>query len=147
MMRLVIALGAGLLFGLGLAVSRMVDPAKVLGFLDFAGNWDPTLAFVMGGALAVTLPLTLPTLKRAKPVFADAFSLPTKTQLDAKLVGGSAMFGIGWGLVGYCPGPAISSLAYGQKETLIFLAAMIVGSLLVRIIPEPGTPPAAAHSA
>lgn len=146
MIRLFIALGAGLVFGLGLAISRMVDPAKVLGFLDFAGNWDPTLAFVMGGALAVTLPLTLPTLKRAKPVFAEAFSLPTKTRLDAKLVGGSAMFGIGWGLVGYCPGPAISSLAYGRQETPIFLAAMIAGSLLVRIIPEPGAPPSSAKT-
>ncbi len=139
-MRMIVALGTGLLFGLGLAVSRMVDPAKVLGFLDFAGNWDPTLAFVMGGALLVTLPLTVPTLKRSKPILARAFALPTKTQLDSRLIGGSALFGVGWGLVGYCPGPAISSLAYAREETLIFLVAMVVGSFLTRLIPEAGTP-------
>ena len=139
-MRMIAALGAGLLFGLGLAVSRMVDPAKVLGFLDVAGKWDPTLAFVMGGALIVTVPAFLPTLKRAKPMLANAFVLPSKTEFDRRLIGGSAIFGIGWGLVGYCPGPAISSLAYGRQETLIFLAALIVGSFLTRFIPEPGSP-------
>ncbi len=139
-MRMIAALGAGLLFGLGLAISRMVDPAKVLGFLDFAGDWDPTLAFVMGGGLIVTVPAFLPTLKRARPLLAEAFTLPAKTEFDARLIGGSAIFGIGWGLVGYCPGPAISSLAYGRPETLIFLAALIVGSLLTRFIPEPGSP-------
>ncbi len=139
-MRMIAALGAGLLFGLGLAISRMVDPAKVLGFLDFAGDWDPTLAFVMGGGLIVTVPAFLPTLKRARPLLAEAFALPAKTEFDARLIGGSAIFGIGWGLVGYCPGPAISSLAYGRQETLIFLAALIVGSLLTRFIPEPGSP-------
>ncbi len=142
-MRMFAALGAVLLFGLGLAISRMVDPAKVLGFLDFAGDWDPTLAFVMGGGLIVTVPAFLPTLKRARPLLAEAFALPAKTEFDARLIGGSAIFGIGWGLVGYCPGPAISSLAYGRQETLIFLAALIVGSLLTRLIPEPGSPAAA----
>ncbi len=139
-MRMIAALGAGLLFGLGLAISRMVDPAKVLGFLDFAGDWDPTLAFVMGGGLIVTVPAFLPTLKRARPLLAETFALPAKTEFDTRLIGGSAIFGIGWGLVGYCPGPAISSLAYGRQETLIFLAALIVGSLLTRFIPEPGSP-------
>lgn len=140
MTRALIALGTGLLFGLGLAVSRMVDPAKVLGFLDITGNWDPTLAFVMGGALLITLPLTLPTLKRSRPLLDRAFSLPTKTRLDPRLIGGSTLFGVGWGLVGYCPGPAISSLAYGRHETVIFLAALIVGSLLTKLVPEGGTP-------
>ncbi len=140
MTRALIALGTGLLFGLGLAVSRMVDPAKVLGFLDITGNWDPTLAFVMGGALLITLPLTLPTLKRSRPLLDRAFSLPTKTRLDPRLIGGSTLFGVGWGLVGYCPGPAISSLAYGRHETVIFLAALIVGSLLTKLVPDAGTP-------
>ena len=140
MTRALIALGTGLLVGLGLGVSRMVDPAKVLGFLDITGNWDPTLAFVMGGALLITLPLTLPTLKRSRPLLDRAFSLPTKTQLDARLIGGATLFGVGWGLVGYCPGPAISSLAYGRYETVIFLAALVAGSLLTRLVPEGGTP-------
>jgi uncharacterized membrane protein YedE/YeeE len=119
----------------------MVDPAKVLGFLDFAGNWDPTLAFVMGGALLVTVPLFLPTLKRrAKPFFAETFALPTKTALDGRIVAGSAIFGVGWGLVGYCPGPAISSLAYLRDETFIFLAAMVAGALLFNLIPSPASP-------
>jgi len=139
-MRLIVALVAGLIFGLGLAVSRMVDPSKVLGFLDIAGNWDPTLAFVMGGALLVTLPLSLPTLKRAAPLFAEAFQVPTRSDIDVRLVGGSAIFGVGWALVGYCPGPAISSLAYARQETLIFLAALVVGSLLTRFVPQPGAP-------
>ena len=139
-MQIIVALGAGLLFGLGLAVSRMVDPAKVLGFLDVAGKWDPTLAFVMGGALMVTVPAFWSTLKRARPMLAEAFALPRKTRLDGRLIGGATIFGIGWGLVGFCPGPAISSLAYGRQETLIFLAALVVGSLLTRLIPEPGAP-------
>lgn len=139
-MQKIVALGAGLLFGLGLAISRMVDPAKVLGFLDFAGDWDPTLAFVMGGGLLVTVPAFLPTLKRARPLLAEAFALPGKSELDARLIGGSAIFGIGWGLVGFCPGPAISSLAYGRQETLIFLAALVVGSFLTRLIPRSSAP-------
>lgn len=143
MARLVIALAAGLLFGLGLGVSQMVDPAKVLAFLDIAGNWDPSLAFVMGGGIAVTLPAFRQTLKRARPVLAEAFLIPTKKQIDGRLVAGSTLFGVGWGLVGYCPGPAISSLAFAQNETVIFLAAVLVGSALVHFLPASPEPAAA----
>jgi uncharacterized membrane protein YedE/YeeE len=143
MIRLFIALGAGLLFGAGLGVSQMVDPAKVLGFLDIAGRWDPSLALVMGGALLVTLPLTLPILKRGQPFFAQAFDLPSKTRIDPRLAGGASLFGIGWGLVGFCPGPAISSIAYLRGESGIFLLAMLAGAALFTLMPSPGSPKAA----
>lgn len=143
MVRLLVALLAGVLFGVGLGVSQMVDPAKVLGFLDLAGDWDPSLALVMGGALLVTLPMFLPTIRRGRPIFADEFDLPRRTRLDGRLVGGAALFGIGWGLVGFCPGPAISSLAYLREESLVFLAAMVAGALLVHLVPA--SPSAAAH--
>ncbi len=145
-MRFVVALAAGVLFGLGLAVSRMVSPAKVLGFLDVAGRWDPSLALVMAGALIVTVPAFSPTLRLAKPVCADRFDVPTKSAIDGRLVGGATIFGVGWGLVGFCPGPAIASLGYGRVETLVFLAATIVGMLLFRLVPGPVAPrrPAAA---
>ena len=104
------ALLSGTLFGLGLVVSGMVNPAKVLAFLDVAGNWDPTLAFVMLGALAVTTPAFRVVLKRRGPWFANRFALPTKSDLEPRLVLGAALFGIGWGLAGLCPGPAVTAL-------------------------------------
>jgi uncharacterized membrane protein YedE/YeeE len=131
------ALGSGVLFGVGLTLSGMVQPLKVVGFLDVAGAWDPTLAFVMGGALAVTA-LAFPRIcRRARPLWADAFSLPTRQDLDARLVLGSALFGIGWGLGGFCPGPALASLALGASGAWIFVAAMAAGMLLQRILLEP----------
>lgn len=124
------ALLCGLVFGVGLAASGMTDTAKVLGFLDITGNWVPDLAFVMGGAVLVTL-LTFPLVLRcAKPLFAEQFHVPTITLIDARLLGGAAVFGIGWGIYGYCPGPALSALVYLQPNTFIFVGAMLVGILL-----------------
>ena len=127
------ALIAGIVFGIGLAVSQMIDPAKVLGFLDIAGRWDPSLAFVMAGALAVTFAGYRLTRGRAAPILAPRFELPTKRDLDRRLLGGAVLFGIGWGLAGICPGPAIALLAFGLKETLIFVAAMALGAWLQRM--------------
>jgi len=124
------ALGAGVLFGFGLALSEMANPARVLGFLAVAGTWDPTLAFVMAGALIVTLPAFQLLARRPAPLFAGRFQLPTKKDLDLPLIGGSALFGVGWGLVGFCPGPAIASLAWGLWPSLVFVAAMLAGAWL-----------------
>jgi len=121
------ALAAGLLFGIGLAVSEMVNPAKVLGFLDITGNWDPSLAFVMGGALAVTVIAFRVILKQPHPVLDGEFRVPTAKDIDRRLISGAALFGIGWGMIGLCPGPAIASLAYGRTESAIFLIVMFVG--------------------
>lgn len=121
------ALISGVLFGLGLTVSGMSDPAKVLGFLNVTGEWVPDLIFVMGGAVVVTALLTPVVLSRAQPLFADGFSVPTAQALDTRLIGGAVLFGIGWGLSGYCPGPAVVSLLYGYESTVIFCVAMIAG--------------------
>ncbi len=130
--RSLVGLAGGTLFGFGLAVSQMINPNKVLGFLDLFGDWDPSLAFVMGGALAVTLVGFRFVLGKDRPVFGDSFGLPTKTELDRSLVLGSALFGVGWGLAGYCPGPAISALALGYWEPVVFVVALLVGSNLHR---------------
>lgn len=124
------AMLAGVVFGVGLAVSGMMDPAKVIGFLDFAGDWDPTLAFVMGGALLVTAPAFYLILKRPRPALADSFDLPVKTTLDTRLLGGSALFGVGWGLSGFCPGPAVAALTTGLGPVFAFVAAMLAGMAL-----------------
>ena len=123
------AMLSGILFGLGLAVSGMVNPAKILAFLDVAGDWDPTLAFVMLGALAVTTPAFRIVLKRPGPWFAARFELPTKTDLEPRLVIGAALFGIGWGLAGLCPGPAITDLVTGRGSVVLFVAAMLAGAV------------------
>jgi len=133
------ALVAGVLFGIGLAVSHMTNPAVVLGFLDVAGDWNPTLAFVMGGALAVTAAGYRWVLRRERPLLAPGFQLPTRRDIDARLVGGAAVFGLGWGLVGFCPGPALAALASGQPGVLVFAAALVAGSLLARLaLARPG---------
>lgn len=121
------ALFAGILFGLGLTLSGMSDPAKVLGFLNIAGDWIPDLIFVMGGAVVVTLIFTPLVVKRARPLLADSFSLPTTQTLDKRLVSGAVLFGVGWGLSGYCPGPAVVSLLYGYESTIVFCLAMLAG--------------------
>ena len=125
---------AGALFGLGLAVSGMANPEKVLGFLDVAGDWDPTLAFVMGGALLVAAPAFRLIFRRKRPVLAEEFDLPQKTAIDGRLVGGSVLFGIGWGLYGFCPGPAVvalvPALAAGLVPVFAFFVAMLVGMVL-----------------
>lgn len=134
-MRISIIAGlAGLLFGIGLAVSGMFDPAKVLGFLDIAaiaaGGWDPSLALVMAGALVVTLPAFALARRRQRPLAAPQFQTPSAGAIDRRLVLGAALFGIGWGLVGYCPGPALAALAFGATGTIVFVVAMIVGSAM-----------------
>lgn len=125
--RNIAALLAGLIFGLGLTISEMVNPAKVLAFLDVFGNWDPSLAFVMGGALIVTAIGYRLAWTRAKPVFTERFQVPGNRQIDARLAFGAVLFGIGWGLVGLCPGPAISALSIGGTPVLVFLGAMGAG--------------------
>ncbi len=133
-----IALVAGLLFGLGLAISGMFDPAKVLGFLDIAaiasGGWDPSLAFVMAGGLAVTLPAFQVARRWRQPVAAAEFQTPRARGLDARLLLGALLFGIGWGLVGYCPGPALAALAFAVPGTLVFVLAMAAGMLLQALV-------------
>lgn len=131
MAQIIVALAAGLLFGLGLIVSGMTNPAKVQNFLDLFGTWDPSLAFVMGGGLAVNaIGYWLIVKKRSAPVFAGSFSLPTRQDLDRDLLVGAGLFGIGWGLVGFCPGPAVTATAIVPAAALPFVAAMLVGMLL-----------------
>ena len=127
--RLVVALCAGALFGFGLSLSGMVDPARVLGFLNLAGDWDPSLAFVLAGAVAVAGVGVAVQRRLARPLLADAFDLPEGARIDARLVGGSAIFGIGWGIAGFCPGPALSLVGTGIPPVLLFVAAMIAGML------------------
>ena len=133
-MKNIIALVAGLMFGVGLALSGMTDTQVVLGFLDIAGEWNPTLMFVMGGALAVTLPVFNYSLRKRKPLLCDDYDLPTKTKPDTRLILGSAIFGIGWGLYGYWPGPALASLSSLNTEPFIFVAAMAAGVLSARLV-------------
>lgn len=129
---------AGLIFGLGLAISGMTDPARVLGFLDIAGAWDPTLMFVLGAAVVTNFIGYRLVLRRPNPLFAERFQLPTRQDLDARLIGGSALFGIGWGLSGYCPGPAFASIAGLTGPLLAMLVAMVAGWFLARAIPAKG---------
>jgi uncharacterized membrane protein YedE/YeeE len=134
MLRNTVNLFAGALFGLGLTVSGMVNPAKIIGFLDFAGDWDPTLAFVMGGALLVTIPAFHLILRRPRPILADNFDLPTKKGVDSRLLAGSAIFGIGWGLAGFCPGPAVTAMASALAPVFVFVAAMVAGMAVYKWI-------------
>ena len=127
---------AGLLFGLGLAISGMTDPARVLGFLDIAGAWDPTLIFVLGAAVGTTFVGYRLVFARGTPLFSTQFQLPTKQELDAKLLGGAALFGVGWGLSGYCPGPAIASMGGLTLPLLALLAAMVVGWWIAQHSPD-----------
>ena len=124
---ILMALLAGILFGLGLTISEMVNPARVIGFLNITGDWDPTLALVMGSALMVTFPLFPYILRRPHPLFAEKFSLPDKVLLDKRLLIGSGLFGLGWGLAGLCPGPAITALVSLSPDVIIFVLAMLVG--------------------
>lgn len=136
MRQALVALLSGVLFGTGLALSGMTDPARVGAFLDVTGAWDPTLAFVMGGAL---LPMAIAwavVRRRARPVVADAFHLPATSPIDARLIGGAALFGIGWGLAGLCPGPAIAALAIAPGPALVFGIFMTIGFGLFRLLPS-----------
>ena len=126
------ALIAGLIFGTGIAVSGMINPAKVLNFFDIAGTWDPSLIFVMGAALLVAVIGYRLVLKRPRPVFDIMFHLPTRRDLDPALIGGSAIFGIGWGIAGFCPGGALPALGLFQPDAVIFVGAMIAGITIAR---------------
>jgi uncharacterized membrane protein YedE/YeeE len=139
------ALVAGLVFGLGLILSGMANPAKVLGFLDLAGRWDPSLAFVMAGAIAVGLVAFTAARGRTLSLLGEPMRMPTATQLDRRLIGGSTLFGIGWGIAGFCPGPALVALGMGETKAAVFVLAMLAGmgihALLER---KPVVAPAAA---
>lgn len=132
MKQLAAAVVSGLIFGLGLAVSGMVNPAKITGFLDVAGNWDPSLAVVLAAATGTTVLTFGYILKQERPLLDREFHLPTRTDVDFMLVVGAGMFGIGWGIVGFCPGPAYTTLLMGRWETWVFFAAMIAGMAAFR---------------
>jgi uncharacterized protein len=138
MIRILAALLVGLVFGLGLTVSQMIDPAKVLGFLDVAGiadgSWDPSLALVMAGGLAVAFAGFRLVLPRGTPILADRFHLPTRSDLDSRLLLGSAIFGVGWGIAGICPGPGVTALGLGYADVALFVAAMLAGMFAGRLI-------------
>jgi uncharacterized membrane protein YedE/YeeE len=137
-----VSLGAGTVFGLGLGLSGMTQPGKVLAFLDVAGKWDPSLMFVMGGAILVHFVLSRWIRRRSAPLLAERFHWPTAIGLDAKLIAGSALFGVGWGLGGYCPGPAIVSLGSGALAPFVFVAAMALGMALQHLFTLPTRAPA-----
>ena len=132
-MKSLAALLCGLIFGAGLALSGMTDTAKVLGFLDLFGAWDPDLVFVMGGAVCVTL-VSFRFILRGRPRLAPGFTLPGSSDIDARLLGGAALFGAGWGVFGYCPGPALSALVYMNVTTVSFVAAMLAGMALAGLV-------------
>ena len=126
-MRTALAFLAGLVFGLGLLLSGMADPAKVLGFLDLAGAWDPSLAFVMAGAIGIAAVAFAFARRRKASLLGDSLRLPTATRIDRRLVAGSLLFGVGWGLAGFCPGPAIVALGLGSAKAVVFVLAMLAG--------------------
>jgi len=127
MNKIIIALLGGILFGLGLSLSQMINPNKVLAFLDITGNWDPSLAFVMIGALTVAMPAFRIVLNRQKPLLDDGFHVSHKTTIDKPLLFGAAIFGVGWGMSGYCPGPAVTSMGFGNLEAFVMVASIYAG--------------------
>lgn len=129
-------LASGFLFGMGLTVSGMTNPQRVRGFLDLFGEWDPTLAFVMGGAVLVMAIAWRLQARMAKPLFGERFSLPDRTDLDPRLLTGAVVFGIGWGIAGLCPGPAVASLVLSPVHAIPFVAAMLAGMLLQKFTME-----------
>ena len=133
-MRILTTYLIGLVFGIGISISGMANPAKVLNFFDVAGTWDPSLAFVMGGALLVTFIGYRIVLGRIHPIYERTFTLPSSRQIDARLVGGSALFGVGWGIAGFCPGAALPSIGTGNADVLVFVAAMVAGLLAARTL-------------
>lgn len=133
-MRFIVAYGIGLIFGIGIILGGMANPAKVLNFFDVAGTWDPSLAFVMGGAVVVTAIGYRFVLKRPTPLLADVFHVPTLRQLDLRLVAGSAVFGIGWGISGFCPGGVLPAIGTLNPSVLIFAASMIAGILIAKAV-------------
>ena len=137
-MRPLLAFVAGLVFGLGLLLSGMADPAKVLGFLDLAGAWNPSLVFVMVGAIAIAALAFALARRRTSALLGDALQLPTATAIDRRLIAGALLFGVGWGLAGFCPGPALVALGMGAGKALVFVAAMLAGMGLFELIERRG---------
>jgi hypothetical protein len=125
---------AGLVFGFGLILSGMANPAKVLGFLDLFGRWDPSLSLVMGGAIAVTSVVFFLARRRTVSLLGAAIRLPTERQIDRRLVGGSLLFGVGWGIAGFCPGPALVALGMGEGKAVVFVLAMLAGMALFEVL-------------
>jgi len=136
----IVAAITGIVFGAGLALSDMINPARVLAFLDLFGAWDPTLAFVMIGAIVPSYIAYRMSQNMAEPVFHTDFHIPENRMVDRRLIAGGTMFGVGWGLVGYCPGPAIAGLAFGTWQTAAFVGAMLVGMWLFRFALDPHPP-------
>lgn len=139
LVRLPATLGSGLIFGLGLSLSGMLDPVRVRGFLDVTGAWDPSLMFVLGGAVTVSAIGYRIARRLPKPAFAADFEIPANRRIDARLIGGSALFGIGWGLSGFCPGPAVAALSTGALPVAVFVATMLVGMAAHRFAAAPGS--------
>lgn len=139
-MRLIITYLVGTIFGVGISISGMANPAKVLNFFDIAGAWDPSLLFVMGGAVVTTFIGYKLVFGRGTPVFGQAFLVPTRRDFDARLIGGSALFGVGWGIAGFCPGGALPALGTGRWEVFAFTAALLVGIVLARLVQTALTP-------
>jgi uncharacterized membrane protein YedE/YeeE len=133
-MQILIAFVVGLVFGIGLIVAGMTDPARVLGFLDLAGWWNPSLAFVMGGAILVALPAFAIARQRQRTLLGAPLQLPTSTRIDRRLLLGAAAFGVGWGLAGLCPGPALALLASGNGKVLLFVASMLGGMVIFEVV-------------
>jgi hypothetical protein len=127
---------AGLIFGVGLTISGMISPSKVVAFLDVAGDWDPSLAFVMAGAVATTAIGYRLVFRGGRPLLEEKFALPTRKDVDASLIIGAALFGIGWGIGGYCPGPALAGLGFGAMHTVVFVIAMLAGMIAARVLPR-----------
>jgi uncharacterized protein len=136
-MHLITAWAIGLIFGLGISISGMANPAKVLNFFDIAGKWDPSLAFVMGGALVTTFIGYRLVFRRPAPVLDTGFHLPATRRIDARLLGGAAVFGIGWGISGFCPGGALPALGTGAPDVFAFVAALVAGILLAGYLKSP----------
>ena len=134
MRQLLVSLASGTIFGAGLALGGMTDPARVRGFLDLFGAWDPTLAFVMGGAVLVMAIAWVVQRKMLRPLFADGFALPDRSDLTPRLIGGSALFGVGWGIAGLCPGPGFAALAIEPLSAAVFVVAMLGGMVIVRLM-------------
>lgn len=145
-MSFLVNLALGLLFGVGLVVSGMADPAKVLNFLDVAGTWDPSLAFVMGGAVAVAFAGYRLVFARGRPLIGGTFRLPQRTRIDRRVLAGPAVFGLGWGLAGFCPGPALTALGLAAPGTLVFVPAMLAGMWAARLWADRGSAPDALPS-
>ena len=134
MMSKIVSCISGIIFGVGLSVSNMINPEKVLGFLDIFGLWDPSLIFVMLGAIIISAPVFFLFRSKNKPLFADNFTMPTLKSIDKNLIIGSSIFGVGWGMAGFCPGPAISSLALLNTYSVFFVLSMLGGFLLTKLI-------------